>query len=85
MTTPQAKNASARLVDFSYQYNISFYTTSTSVVILECNLHLLFIPLVVELEVEGGFMNYSTIVFLGFVLACPLIHIWMMRGGGHKH
>jgi len=30
-------------------------------------------------------VSVSTIFFLGFVLACPLMHIWMMKGGGHKH
>lgn len=30
-------------------------------------------------------MSISTVVFLGFVLACPLMHIWMMKDGGHKH
>ncbi len=28
----------------------------------------------------------GTIFFAGALLACPLLHIWMMRdGGGHKH
>ena len=27
----------------------------------------------------------NTIVYLGILLACPLMHFWMMRGGGHKH
>jgi hypothetical protein len=30
-------------------------------------------------------VSVSTVVFLGFALACPLMHIWMMKDGGHKH
>jgi uncharacterized membrane protein YbaN (DUF454 family) len=30
-------------------------------------------------------VSISTVVFLGFALACPLMHIWMMKNGGHKH
>lgn len=30
-------------------------------------------------------VGISTVVFLGFALACPLMHIWMMKDGGHKH
>lgn len=27
----------------------------------------------------------STVIFGATLLACPLMHIWMMKGGGHKH
>lgn len=27
----------------------------------------------------------GTLFFAGALLACPLLHLWMMRGGGHKH
>lgn len=27
----------------------------------------------------------STVLFGAVLLACPLMHIWMMKGGGHKH
>ena len=27
----------------------------------------------------------GTIFFAGALLACPLVHIWMMKDGGHKH
>lgn len=30
-------------------------------------------------------VSITTVVFLGFALACPLMHIWMMKDGGHKH
>jgi membrane protein implicated in regulation of membrane protease activity len=30
-------------------------------------------------------VSISTVFFLGFALACPLMHIWMMKDGGHKH
>lgn len=25
------------------------------------------------------------LVFVGGLLLCPLLHLWMMRGGSHKH
>ncbi len=27
----------------------------------------------------------GTLFFAGALLLCPLLHVWMMRGGGHKH
>ncbi len=27
----------------------------------------------------------GTLLFAGALLACPLLHIWMMKGGDHKH
>ena len=27
----------------------------------------------------------GTLAFAGLLLACPLLHVWMMRDGGHKH
>ncbi|MEP7167437.1 MAG: DUF2933 domain-containing protein [Candidatus Woesebacteria bacterium] len=27
----------------------------------------------------------NTVVFVGILLACPLMHVWMMRNGGHNH
>lgn len=27
----------------------------------------------------------STIGFVAILLACPLMHIWMMKDGSHKH
>ncbi len=27
----------------------------------------------------------STVFFGALFLACPLMHIWMMKSGGHKH
>lgn len=27
----------------------------------------------------------STVVFAGILLACPLLHVLMMKGGGHNH
>lgn len=30
-------------------------------------------------------VSMSNIFFAGAILACPLMHIFMMRDGGHKH
>jgi hypothetical protein len=30
-------------------------------------------------------ISISTLVIGAFLLACPLMHIFMMRGGNHKH
>lgn len=27
----------------------------------------------------------STVGFAGILLVCPLMHVWMMKDGGHKH
>lgn len=27
----------------------------------------------------------GTLFFAGALLACPLLHLWMMRSGEHKH
>ena len=27
----------------------------------------------------------SNLFYAGALLACPLMHIWMMKDGGHKH
>ncbi len=27
----------------------------------------------------------TNLVFAGGLLLCPLLHIWMMKDGGHKH
>lgn len=27
----------------------------------------------------------GTLFFAGALLLCPLLHVWMMRNGGHKH
>lgn len=33
------------------------------------------------------FFNVSlgTLLIAAFVLACPLLHFWIMKGSGHKH
>lgn len=28
---------------------------------------------------------FSTLVYVGILLACPLMHLWMMKDGKHKH
>lgn len=28
---------------------------------------------------------FGTVALFGLVLACPLMHVWMMKDGGHKH
>lgn len=28
---------------------------------------------------------FATLVYVGVLLACPLMHIWMMKDGKHKH
>lgn len=30
-------------------------------------------------------VSMGTLLFAGALLACPLVHIWMMRSGDHKH
>lgn len=30
-------------------------------------------------------VSISTLLFAGALLACPLMHVWMMKEGGHKH
>lgn len=27
----------------------------------------------------------TNLVFAGTLLLCPLLHVWMMKSGGHKH
>jgi hypothetical protein len=27
----------------------------------------------------------NTVVYTGILLACPLMHVWMMRSGGNNH
>ena len=27
----------------------------------------------------------SNVFYVGVLLACPLVHFWMMKDGGHKH
>lgn len=30
-------------------------------------------------------VSVGTVAIFGLILACPLMHIWMMKDGGHKH
>ena len=30
-------------------------------------------------------VSIGNLFLVGIVLACPLMHIWMMKNGGHKH
>ncbi len=30
-------------------------------------------------------VSVSNVFFIGALLACPLMHVWMMKNGGHKH
>ena len=30
-------------------------------------------------------VSVSNLFLVGALLACPLMHVWMMRSGGHKH
>lgn len=30
-------------------------------------------------------ISFDTLALGALLLACPLLHIWMMRKGGHKH
>lgn len=41
------------------------------------------IAAIVAVKVFG--ISLNTVVYFGAILACPLLHIVMMRSGGHKH
>ena len=30
-------------------------------------------------------VSFGTLFFAGALLLCPVMHIWMMKDGGHKH
>ncbi len=30
-------------------------------------------------------VSVETLLFAGALLLCPLLHVWMMKDGGHKH
>jgi len=30
-------------------------------------------------------VSVGTLFFAGVLLLCPLLHVWMMKDGGHKH
>jgi len=30
-------------------------------------------------------VSFGTLIFAGAFLLCPLMHVWMMKSGGHKH
>lgn len=30
-------------------------------------------------------LSVSIVLLSGALLACPLLHVWMMKNGGHKH
>lgn len=30
-------------------------------------------------------LSFGTLFFAGALLLCPLLHVWMMKDGGHKH
>ena len=30
-------------------------------------------------------VSFGTLFLAGALLLCPLLHVWMMRSGGHKH
>ena len=30
-------------------------------------------------------VSIGTLFFAGVLLLCPLLHVWMMKDGGHKH
>ena len=40
---------------------------------------------IVGLAVSFFNLSLTRIGFLSLVLACPLMHLWMMKSGGHKH
>ena len=30
-------------------------------------------------------VSFGTLFFAGALLLCPLLHVWMIKDGGHKH
>ncbi|MEK7073708.1 MAG: DUF2933 domain-containing protein [Patescibacteria group bacterium] len=40
---------------------------------------------VVFIAIKVFAVSFSNVLFFGAILACPLMHILMMRNGGHKH
>ncbi len=40
---------------------------------------------VIVLAVTVFKVSINTLIFSGALLLCPLMHLWMMKDGGHKH
>jgi len=40
---------------------------------------------VVVIAVTVFKVSINTLIFSGALLLCPLMHLWMMKDGGHKH
>lgn len=56
-------------------------TTLTNKILLICvALLAIAIVAITVFKVSPG-----SLLYIGLFLACPLLHILMMRGGGHKH
>ena len=43
------------------------------------------LPLIVLGAIFLFNISVSTVVLAGLFLFCPLVHLWMMRSGGHGH
>lgn len=43
------------------------------------------IPAIAIIAVTVFKVSLGSLLYIGLFLACPLLHVLMMRGGGHKH
>ena len=43
------------------------------------------VAVVIFIAVKVFAVPLTNVVYFGAILACPLMHILMMRNGGHKH
>ena len=43
------------------------------------------IPAIAIIALTVFKVSAGSLLYIGLFLACPLLHVFMMRGGGHKH
>lgn len=58
----------------------SYYTEHKRLLVICLGVIALTLALVIILK-----LPVSTLIFIGVVLICPLLHVWMVRNGDHKH